>query len=172
MTPYQFGRHIKRAVNNTPGIQESSGSFFQEWMNPPKPASTSGAPTGSPYLNTLDRWYSPWTKQTGREAGEQGLMRAGQAAMGVGAAAGAAAGGIAAAPTLAAAGNTALTAAGTAGAAISSQAPKAMNALNSAATQVASKMTPQAAQSFQSADAWVPTTQNTYGRTTNMFGVK
>jgi hypothetical protein len=55
------------------------------------------------YGNVLDRWYNPFTKQRNYERGEKGLMRAGQAAMGIGAAAGAAAGGVAAAaPTLAA----------------------------------------------------------------------
>ena len=44
------------------------------------------------YGNVLDRWYNPLTKQHNYERGEKGLMRAGQAAMGVGAVAGAAAG--------------------------------------------------------------------------------
>lgn len=57
-------------------------------MNPPKPAASSGAPTNSPYLNTLDRWYSPYTQQQITEKsegifGEQNLMRTGQTALGI-----------------------------------------------------------------------------------------
>jgi hypothetical protein len=169
MNPFEFGRLIKLA---TDGISPAPTSFFQSWLNPPKPAASSGAPTSSPYLNTLDRWYNPGTKQQVTEKGETSLMRAGQTALGTGAAAGAVAGGIAAAPALAAAGNTAMTSAGAASAAIGSQAPKVMNTLNNAAGQITAKMTPQTAQSFQSADTWVPASQNTYGRTTNMFGLK
>jgi hypothetical protein len=58
------------------------------------------------YLNTLDRWYNPWTTQTVSHPEEKMLMRAGQGALGLGAAAGVGAAGVAAAaPTL---GSTAL----------------------------------------------------------------
>lgn len=114
----------------TAGISPPNGSFFQEWMNPPKPARSSGAPTNSPFINTLDRWYNPWTKQTGREKGEQGLMRAGQVALGTGAAAGAAAGALTAAPAVAGmmtgGGGTTAATAGT-GAAAATQTPAGQN---------------------------------------------
>lgn len=100
VSAYQFGRAARMKVAQTPGISSAPTSFWDSWMNPPTPAASSGAPTSSPYMNALDRWYNPWTQQTGREAGEQGLMRAGQAAMGVGAGAATLAGGIAAAPAV------------------------------------------------------------------------
>lgn len=78
------------------------------------------------YGNVLDRWYNPWTKQQVTEPGEHGLMRAGQAAMGIGAAAGAAAGGIAAAPAIAGLGTGTATTAGTGGV-IASQTPAGQN---------------------------------------------
>jgi len=69
----------------------------------PKPSTSTGPGFLQSYGNVLDRWYNPGTKQQVTERGEHGLMRAGQAAMGVGAAAGAAAGGLAlAAPGVAA----------------------------------------------------------------------
>lgn len=130
------GANIRPAGQSRPAAPPkppgSTGSFFQEWMNPPKPARSSGAPTNSPYINALDRWYNPWTKQTGREAGEQGLMRAGQAAMGVGAAAATAAGAITAAPAVAGmmTGGGATTTAGVGGgAAAATQTPAGQNLL-------------------------------------------
>lgn len=101
VSAYYFGRAASIKLAQTPGSSPAPSSFLDSWMNPPTPAASSGAPTGSPYINTLDRWYNPFTTQTGREAGEQGLMRAGQAAMGVGAGAVTVAGGIAAAPAVA-----------------------------------------------------------------------
>lgn len=53
------------------------------------------------YVDVLDRWYNPWTTQKVTERGEEGLMRAGQTAMGIGAGAAATAAAIpAAAATL------------------------------------------------------------------------
>lgn len=49
------------------------------------------------YVDVLDRWYNPWTTQQVTERGEEGLMRAGQTAMGTAAVAGAAAAAIPAA---------------------------------------------------------------------------
>lgn len=77
MTPFQFGALVKLA--GQPGISPAPASFWQQWSRPPK---------GSGYLNTLDRWYNPRTKQQVTERGEKGLMRAGQASMLTGAAAG------------------------------------------------------------------------------------
>lgn len=152
VSPHLFGRaaYIKAAQGHqprpgalpnpaqpaTPGISPAPTSFMQAWLNPPKPSSTSGAPTNSPYLNTLDRWYNPWTEQTGREAGEQGLMRAGQAAMGVGAAAGAAAGGLVAAPAVAGAAQQAGAGLAAAGTAVGTQANRIGTAVNNMAGRV------------------------------------
>lgn len=55
------------------------------------------------YVNQLSRWYNPWTKQQVTDPAEKTLMRVGQGALGLGAAAGAGAAGVAAAaPGLAA----------------------------------------------------------------------
>jgi hypothetical protein len=78
------------------------------------------------YGNVLDRWYNPWTKQRNYERGEKGLMRAGQAALGIGAAAGAAAGGLAAAPAIAGMGTGTAATAGTGGV-LASQTPAGQN---------------------------------------------
>jgi hypothetical protein len=160
MTPFEFGQFVKLAAGN-------GSSFWSQWANPPKPA---GTPTNSPYLNTLDRWYNPWSKQQVTERGETGLMRAGQAAMGVGAATGAAAGGIAAAPALASAGNSALAGASALGASASTQAPKITNTINNAAYQISSRAP--SAQSLQSMDAWGNTTINNYDKTKATFGMR
>lgn len=66
------------------------GQFGYEFLQNFNP--WNGRPKGTSYGSVLDRWYNPWTTQQITEKGEQGLMRGGQAAMGVGAAAGAGAG--------------------------------------------------------------------------------
>ncbi len=110
-----------------PAAQQKAGAFaFGE-----KLADQNGGMFGpAGYMNTLSRWYNPWTTQQVTDPTEQNLMRAGQGALGLGAAAGVGAAGVAAAaPALAStnlsalpayfAGNTAAQAgaAGTAGAA-------------------------------------------------------
>lgn len=140
MTAFEFGRQLNTLIKKAAGpagVSKAPSGFFNSFMNPPKPSAGSGAPTNSPYLNTLDRWYNPWTKQKVTERGETGLMRLGQGAMGVGAAAGAAAGGIAAAPALASAGNTAMAGLGTAGAAVGAGAQRATQAVGNAAQNAA-----------------------------------
>lgn len=99
---------------------------WQEFWNPPYKSHT-GLGT---YVDVLDRWYNPWTTQNNYEKGEKGLMRAGQAAMGVGATAAAAAGAIAAAPTVAGmvgGGGTAAGGTAAGGAAAASQTPAGQN---------------------------------------------
>ena len=111
MNAFSFGRFVAEKVAAGPaGGLITSGSKPLQGPNPmsPKPMGSKPSASTNPsfmqsYGNVLDRWYNPFTKQRNYERGEKGLMRAGQAAMGIGAAAGAAAGGVAAAaPTLAA----------------------------------------------------------------------
>lgn len=99
-------------AQNSAAPNTAPRGFLQEYFNPPKPAANANSPTGgaSPYIDTLDRWYNPWTKQTSREGGEANLMRAGQTALGV---AGSTVAGATAAPIAAA---TGLTMTGTGGA--------------------------------------------------------
>lgn len=121
---YLFGAMLKRANDPTWG---QFGYEFAQNFNP-----WNGRPKGTGMLSTMDRWYNPWTTQQVTEKGEHGLMRAGQAAMGVGAAAGIAAGGLAAAPALglggAGTGGTTAATAGT-GALAATQTPAGQNML-------------------------------------------
>lgn len=121
---YLFGAMLKRANDPTWG---QFGYEFAQNLNP-----WNGRPKGTGMLSTMDRWYNPWTTQQVTEKGEHGLMRAGQAAMGVGAAAGLAAGGLAAAPALglggAGTGGTTAATAGT-GAMAATQTPAGQNLL-------------------------------------------
>ena len=106
MNAFSFGRFVAEKVAAGPaGGLITSGT---EPLQGPKPMGHKAPDRTGPgflqsYGNVLDRWYNPRTKQQVTERGEHGLMRAGQAAMGIGAAAGAAAGGLAlAAPGVAA----------------------------------------------------------------------
>lgn len=101
-------------------------SAWQEYWDP-KYKSHTGLGT---YVDTLDRWYNPWTTQTNYEKGEKGLMRAGQTAMGVAGTAAATAGAITAAPAVAgmfSGGSTAAGGTAAGGAAAASQTPAGQN---------------------------------------------
>jgi hypothetical protein len=101
-SPLAMGAAIGAQAGQAPQNQQPSiGSMFKAKPAAPAPASAPqngpfGTNKGNPtalqsYGNTLDRWYNPWSKQQGLERGEEGLMRAGQGAMGVAGLAGGAA---------------------------------------------------------------------------------
>jgi hypothetical protein len=76
-------------------------AWYQELLDPTLASSTAKAPTGgaSPFIDTMDRWYNPWSKQQqSTERGEGYLRVPGQVAAGTALAAGAGAGALAAAP--------------------------------------------------------------------------
>jgi hypothetical protein len=129
MNAFSFGRFVAEKVAAGPaGGLITSGSRPLQGPRPmgPKAPDRTGPGFLQSYGNVLDRWYNPWTKQQVTERGEHGLMRAGQTAMGVGAAAGAAAGGLAAAPTIAGMGTGTAATAGTGGV-MAAQTPAGQN---------------------------------------------
>lgn len=160
MTPYNFGRamSLKVAFQLSPNPPASGPAPTPTPASPPSLAAAprrltmKDLPADSPdqsgglfgpagYANTLSRWYNPWTTQTVTDPTEKAMMRVGQGALGLGAAAGVGAAGVAAAaPTLGStaisqlpayfAGNAAASTAATGGAATTAAA-----AANPSATQ-------------------------------------
>jgi len=106
----QFGRRMRTKTSfqlGPPPAAPAPPPAPKPITPPPQQPDNNGGMFGpAGYLGTLDRWYNPWTKQQVTNPEEQALMRVGQGALGLGAAAGVGAAGIAAgAPAL---GSTAL----------------------------------------------------------------
>lgn len=104
------------APQGLPPAQKPAGNPLMRQQVPDQIHPTKSHTGMGSYVDVLDRWYNPWTTQTGSERGEESLKGWGQTAMGV---AGTAAATAAAIPATAAAGLTAagggaMTAGGTA----------------------------------------------------------
>lgn len=155
MQPVHFGRLVrnKLAFELPPLPKPPTGPAPTPPPALPKPPSgpsTSSGISGAPsfmqdYASTLDRWYNPWTTQTVSHPEEKMLMRAGQGALGLGAAAGLGAASIAAAPAVA--GGVARAAASPVGKGLQT-AYKAYSTATTAPAMHATKLLPQAAQSY------------------------